>query len=605
MTAISVSKVTISELLESGNDRRFVIPEYQRPYAWTDEQIETLFDDLAEYTANNHGDDSKESTYFLGTIVTYENEGKQEIIDGQQRITSLSLLLRAIYSKLETMTSTPERDNFIGRIESSLWKKDALTGQANLDEILIVSHVMSDDGNEVFKSILSSGVADKDAKDSYSKNYRQLQSMVEKYATDEPELFYWLIHNILKQVIVLPIEADTQETALTIFSTLNDRGLALSDADIFKAKIYNKLTDEQKKGFIQQWQQLDEEATDAGESIQRLFYYYMFYLRALEDDRKTTTPGVRKYYLEDAEKRLFADGVLSDLANVLNLWKVVNKGDELEDGTWWKNADIRQALDSLSYYPNEFWKYPVVIYYLKHHGTEDFDETFLKFLRQLAATLLAKYIISPTINSVKRGILNLDAAIVKTSKPSFDFGHVDENELADKIKNAHSKTVRMILTLLAYERQEELLPASWEIEHVLPQKWQTTYFPANSDSEVKELVEHIGNKVPFEKKLNIIASNGYFDKKKDSYRASRIQIIKDLADEKKAWGLDEIRERDVRISDEMMHLLKDWGLNRENAVVEDRFSVQIPNGRMDDYAGFLAMFGKADTDEARMQFLSI
>ena len=52
----------------------------------------------------------------------------------------------------------------------------------------------------------------------------------------------------------------------------------------------------------------------------------------------------------------------------------------------------------------------------------------------------------------------------------------------------------------------------WErkIEHILPQKWQSSYFPSNSDGEVKELVEHIGNKVPFEKKLNIIASNGYF-----------------------------------------------------------------------------------------------
>lgn len=77
-----------------------MIPEYQRPYAWSDEQIQVLFDDLSEYTHNTNDDD--ESTYFLGTIVSYENENhEQEIIDGQQRITTLFLLLRAIYTKLE------------------------------------------------------------------------------------------------------------------------------------------------------------------------------------------------------------------------------------------------------------------------------------------------------------------------------------------------------------------------------------------------------------------------------------------------------------------------------------------------------------------------
>lgn len=68
----------------------------------------------------------------------------------------------------------------------------------------------------------------------------------------------------------------------------------------------------------------------------------------------------------------------------------------------------------------------------------------------------------------------------------------------------------MILKILSYQHQNELLPIKWEVEHILPQKWQTSYFPNTSDSEVKELVEHIGNKIPFEKRLNIIASNGYF-----------------------------------------------------------------------------------------------
>lgn len=91
-TTIEVNKQSVEALLGSGKSNPFVIPEYQRPYAWTDEQVETLFEDLWEFTATSGGTE-REGSYFLGSVVSYENEnGEQEIIDGQQRITSLFLL---------------------------------------------------------------------------------------------------------------------------------------------------------------------------------------------------------------------------------------------------------------------------------------------------------------------------------------------------------------------------------------------------------------------------------------------------------------------------------------------------------------------------------
>ena len=117
-TTIEVNKQSVKQLLETGRANPFVIPEYQRPYAWEDEQVQTLFDDLWEFTASVAGTESK-STYFLGSVVSYENENsEQEIIDGQQRITSLFLLLRAIYTKLkEADTPTREALNFINQIK--------------------------------------------------------------------------------------------------------------------------------------------------------------------------------------------------------------------------------------------------------------------------------------------------------------------------------------------------------------------------------------------------------------------------------------------------------------------------------------------------------
>lgn len=564
-TTIEVNKQSVKQLLQTGKVNKFIIPEYQRSYAWTDEQIQTLFEDLVEYTENNN-----ESTYFLGTIVSYENENnEQEIIDGQQRITSLFLLLRALYSKLNSMTETKEVKNFKGQIESALWQQDELTAEVDFEKTLIESRVMRDEGNEIFAEILIKGAYKESARDNYSLNYKQFRKLIEEYATNEPELFFWFIRNVLNKAILLPITADSQDTALTIFSTLNDRGLALSDADIFKAKIYNHLDADKKAIFIEQWQQLNDEAINADESIQKLFYYYMFYLRALENDRNTTTPGIRKYYSRNNFEQLYKDDVLENLNTVLNLWLVVNNRIEIEGEDWSKNIEIKQVLDGLTSYPNEFWKYPVIIYYLKYHDSKDFEELFLKFLKKLLAVLAARYIVTPTINAVKRGILNLNSEIIRSSTPKFDFAIVDEQELKGKIKMAHRNTVRMILKIIAYRSQEDLLPEKWEIEHILPQKWQSSYFPSNSDGEVKELVEHIGNKIPFEKKLNIIASNGYFKKKQESYKKSKVELLIKLSNQHNDWGLNEIRERDIRVSDEVFTILNEWGLNQSEFPVHE------------------------------------
>jgi uncharacterized protein with ParB-like and HNH nuclease domain len=600
-TTINVDKRSVKQLLETGKNKKFVIPEYQRPYAWSDEQIQVLFDDLSEYTHNTNDDD--ESTYFLGTIVSYENENhEQEIIDGQQRITTLFLLLRAIYTKLEKSGS--EADFLKSQIVPTIWKQNPTTGEVDFDKILITSRVMGDEGNQEFANILITGQSDEKSNSNYAKNYRLLQQLVDEYAAEQPLAFYSFISNILNRAILLPITADTQDTALTIFSTLNDRGLALSDADIFKAKIYNHLDQIGKKNFIERWQQLDEEASNAGESIQKLFYYYMFYLRAKENDRKTTTPGIRKYYAKNNFERLYSDDIMENLNTILNLWIVINNRNAVDNEKWSENQEIKRILDALTSYPNEFWKYPVVIYYLHYHQNDTFEDEFLLFVKRLLAVLSARYIVTPTINAVKTGILNLNAEIIKSPQPKFDFSKVDEKELSDKIKNAHRNTVRMILKIIAYQHQADLLPEKWEIEHILPQKWQSSYFSTSTDSEVKELVEHIGNKIPFEKKLNIIASNGYFAKKKESYNKSKVEILLELSKNHNDWGLDEIRERDIRISDELVTLLNEWGLNQIDAQPEEVLTF-IPDDKFSDYQTFIKMFKMEDSNESREKFSQI
>lgn len=575
---INVNKQTVLQLLTSGQEVPFVIPEYQRPYSWSVDEIYTLFDDIWEFSINRTQPNGANS-YFLGCVVSYNENGERQIIDGQQRITSLMLLLRAVFAMLENEeTKSDEVSNFIREITPAIWKKDEMTGKVNRKQMLLRSEVVTDSGNELLRNILETGKADPKATDNYSINFNKFIELYTDKAQKSPHQIFQFILALLKYTILLPIDADDQETALTIFNTLNNRGLPLSDADIFKSHIYRTLDETSKKTFINKWKKLENDSAKVSESIQSLFYYHMFYLRAKDNDVKTTTPGVRKYYLEKGKDRLSV-GIIDELANSLHLWEVVNGRDSIETEAWSQNMDIRKILDCLSSYSNEFWKYPVSIFYMKYKDKEDFEDIFLKFLRKFYVMLLTRFLEAPTISAVKGDILKLNAQIINTCHPVFTAGFEekkseDEYEMqAEKVRTdnllikPNKKVERMILKLLAYveENQDDMLPSYWEIEHIFPQTWDSKYYTFDEE-EANEKLEHIGNKLPLEKKLNISASNNYFDKKKEKYKESKIAICKKLGNSSLgAWDLINISNNDEKICSNMKSLFEKW-VNEYNQV---------------------------------------
>ena len=126
MSKLNVDQKSIKDLFQN-NKADFLIPDYQRPYAWEDKECQTLWDDIFSFAFpdNDYSKfDSSKDEYFLGPIVTFKNdEGKMEVIDGQQRLTTLMLLLRAFYSmfdKMQDAQSVKTREN----IAKCIWKTD-------------------------------------------------------------------------------------------------------------------------------------------------------------------------------------------------------------------------------------------------------------------------------------------------------------------------------------------------------------------------------------------------------------------------------------------------------------------------------------------------
>lgn len=556
-TSIQVNKKSVEEMLTSGAKREFVIPEYQRPYAWSTDEINTLWEDLV-----NFANQRSEKTYFLGAIVFYENEnGEQEIIDGQQRLTSLFLMLRAIYSKLESMKKDKQVIGLQTQLGKTIWETDPITQEPNKKKVLISSLVLNESSNETLKSILISGKSDSSEKDNYSNNFNTFCQLIDGYAKEEPFQFYELIVHILKDAILLPIEADTQDTALTIFSTLNDRGMPLNDADIFKAKIYNSLSADLRAPFISMWQDVSERSEAAGINVQALFAYYAFTLRAEDNDKDTSRPALRKYFGRNNWEKLRQSRTMSDIEREMDIWETINTRNIAECPTWYKNNEVQQLLDILTSYPNEYWKYTINTYLLiKGNDKPEFTKEFVVFLKKFISVLVSGYLIKPTVNAVKQPIMNLNASIFSNSLNFSGF----KSSLEEAIENViepPAKLIPMLLKIIAYDdsKQRTLLPFRLDVEHILPRKWQTTSLYGYSFDQVQPYIEHLGNKVPFEKRLNIQAGNKYFEQKKGRYSVSKVEIVKQLSQyQGSEWGISNITERDDKLKKMLKMKLSFW-----------------------------------------------
>ncbi len=256
-----------------------------------------------------------DSEYFLGCVVTYRNGKEQEVIDGQQRLTTLFLLLRALYKKLEGMSDQKARTNLMNRIAPTLWRTDQITGEADRSSTLIESRAIDDDVNATLKMILETGETDPNAKDPYSLNYRLLEKRINDYAAEESLNFHLLIARLLDNVIVLPIKADSQDTALIDLQHIERPWIEFRRCGHLQGEDV-QVRGRRPLGVRPGLAGSVRSCGARGQSMQALFDQYMFVLRAEENDRKTTTPGLAQWFSEKEFQRLRSGRVLEDLGGI-------------------------------------------------------------------------------------------------------------------------------------------------------------------------------------------------------------------------------------------------------------------------------------------------
>lgn len=574
MSKLNVDQKTIM-LLFSDKKSDFLIPDYQRPYAWEETQCQTLWDDIFSFAFPDNNCDKFDSNeeYFLGSIVTFENDNnKKEVIDGQQRLTTLMLLLRAFYAKFGNMQDEKSKSTQ-KRISQCLWKTNEF-GEANLNVLKIDSEVATDNDKDEFLDILKTGNVNKEQKSNYAKNYRFFQEKIDAFLNEYPSYFAYLPARILGNCILLPVEAESQDTALRIFSTLNDRGLPLSDADIFKAQFYKYYSAKSaKESFIEQWKELEEVCGRIfrplnGTPMDELFTRYMYFIRAKQGNKSSTTEALRKFYEKDKYSILKKDETLPNLKILANFWNDV----------YHQNPDrfsnnILKKLFVLNYAPNGMWTYFLSVYFLQNKDhNEQLDENKLDvFLTKIIAFVWAYSFVNPGVNALRTPVYAEMINIVTGKAVNFVDFKFDENTLSTAITNFEFKNGRPItksmLTWWAFNNELQSLPVfntAFEIEHIFAKKRQ------ENDKSLQNIrnLESLGNKAILEEKINIRASDYRFTDKikyyqgftndKGQFKQGSINAeLVNLSTSKNDFTEQDIENRNRKIIDGFILFLKD------------------------------------------------
>ena len=367
------------------NDNRYIIPYYQRHYSWTMEQCRQLYDDVMDAF------DSEAGSYFLGNIVLAEDEhdDRPEVVDGQQRLITLWLFLKAIH------ILHPQNNRLKRMIQVEAYEEE----EGGPYVSAIYSDVKEVLDQEQIDIILNKG------KDSFEKSYQEYKIRGEqsyyksspKQVEDNAAAIYALMKEyfsrlddvqqskfvdyFIGKVYVLPIvlkDDDLDEAranALMVFETINNRGMDLQDADIFKAKLYNmSLAAGKGEEFKDQWKALSNRCDDLELKIDDLFRYYYHIIRGKEGI-VVAEKRLREFFQKDPKSPFKTGGyevVLEALKETLDVIELyyTRRTEATRLAAW---------LQVLGQYTNQNPVYAYIVYlYFHKDGTDKEQIEFLK-----------------------------------------------------------------------------------------------------------------------------------------------------------------------------------------------------------------------------------
>lgn len=501
------------------SDYSFSIPDYQRPYAWRKEQALQLLDDLSEAL-----DRDSTEPYFLGSIVLVKDkqEPAVEVIDGQQRLTTLTILLAVlrdladddeVRSSLGQLISEPG-DKILGlesRPRLALRKRDRAFFAHHIQRAGSVTHLRA----------LKETAANTDAQRAVQENANALHGRLAQW---QPHRRLDLMRMLSRRTYLVVVSTPDLASAHRIFSVMNARGLDLLPTDIFKSNIIGSLPPGDLDAYAEKWESAEEVV--GRELFAELFQHIRMIFAMKRPERellKEFPEQVLASYLP-GKGADFIDDVLTPYAEaygqIRDFAYAAPVGAEKVNNWFRRLAQI----DNGDWLPPALWA-------LRRHGDDAaWLDDFFKALERLAASMLIRRVYATPRAQRYAALLRELTDGAGLDAPSLALSEAEKEEVAQKLNGdlyLQEKVRRYVLLrldeLLAQAPGVTYEHARITVEHVLPQNpapasmWKVKF----TDEQREYWTHRIANLVLLNRTKNSQARNFDFTKKKSAYFAGK------------------------------------------------------------------------------------
>jgi Protein of unknown function DUF262/Protein of unknown function (DUF1524) len=515
---LTANEKKISQIFS--DDYEFSIPSYQRPYSWTTEQAGELLDDLTSFMQGFQCEVAEMAPYFLGSIVLIKNDGApaSDVVDGQQRLTTLTVLLSALRATLPSERAS-EITNFIYQAGSMI------TGTADRYRLLLrerdrdffQSFVQRENGIEpLIASVEELPDSQRNLRLNAELFFNRLKSMDEKERTR-------LAQFIATRCFLVAVSTPDLDSAYRIFSVMNSRGLDLAATDILKASIIGAISAALRDKFTQKWEAVEEQL--GRESFLDLFgHIRMVYRKA--KPHGTLLKEFNEHVSASFEPATLIADIIEPYANAYGA--IISSTYESASNATLVNGHLRW-LNRLEF---SDWVPPALEFFKINRGNSQLMADFFKGLERLAfSMLICKTGVNARIERFSRLTKNIqekldinggNTALELTTEEKAAFTQVLDGPIYDTLP-ARTRTTLLL-------RLDDVLSgggATYDypivtVEHILPQnpasdsQW-TQWFPRRAEREAN--VHRLGNLALLTRRKNSAASNFEFERKKSAYFA--------------------------------------------------------------------------------------
>lgn len=513
---IDAGEVQLGKLFTAEYD--FTIPDYQRPYAWGKDETLQLLDDLQGSLARD-----TDEPYFLGSLVLVKEKGypAAEVIDGQQRLTTLTILFSVLRDLTMDSSLRADIQKFVEEPEV-VWAETTAKPRLKLrqrDAKFFHQHVQVDGGIAPLLA-LTDNALETDAQKAIRENAKALNGALSSWSADDRKKLFVML--AARTFLVVVSTADLN-SAYRIFSVMNSRGLPLTPADIFKSQVIGSIAESDRGSSAERWEDLEQELG------RKEFGDLFLYLRLI----KSKMRGNRSLLVEFPEQVLkpyMPNNGLGFINDVLEPYAMANQRlinqDFSSEGSWPK---VGQWLARLVQLDNDDWRPPALWALKNYKDSPEFLVAYLRKLERLAASLLVRRVYTtPRVNRYLELLQQLDAGDGLDAS-AFDLSHEEKSETRKYLDGElylASKVRRYVLlrldSVLAKDPGASYQHKTITVEHVLPQnpKGGSQWLETFTDEERNRWTHRLGNLLLLNRTKNSEAQNFDFEVKKSKYFVS-------------------------------------------------------------------------------------